>query len=102
MEAAIRWSPHSTGDTQRFLLVDIADQSLALHEVDSLSKEDLTHHTITRTPKLASFSAFDWSKTQESIVALGHVSGIASLVKLYDDGRPSETAATFRIKDDKT
>ena len=98
MEAAVRWSPHSSNDRQRFLLVDIADQSLALHQVNSLSKRDISHHVVARSAKLPSFSAFDWSKTQESIVALGHVSGSASLIKLYDDGQPSETAATFRIK----
>lgn len=98
MEAAVRWSPHSTDDRRRFLLVDIADQSLALHQVDSLSKTNITHHPITRSSKLPSFSAFDWSKTQESIVALGHVSGTASLIKLRDDGQPSEGVATFRLK----
>lgn len=98
MEAAVRWSPHSTRDRQRFLLVDVADQTLALHEVESLTKHGITNHAIVRTPKLPSFSAFNWSKTQESNIAVGHVSGTASLVKFYDDGRPSETAATFRLK----
>lgn len=98
MEAAVRWSPHSVEDRKRFLLVDVAGQSLALHEVDALSKWHIAHHVVARSNKLPSFSAFDWSKTQESIVALGHVSGSASLVKLYDDGQPSEVVSTFRIK----
>lgn len=98
MEAAIRWSPHSTNDRKRFLLVDIADQSLALHQVDSVDQTHVAHHIVARSTKLPSFAAFDWSKTQESIVALGLSSGSASLIKLYDDGRPSETATTFKIK----
>lgn len=98
MEAAVRWSPHSTGNRKRFLIADIADPTLTLNEVNSLSKRDISYRPVARCTKLPGFGAFDWSKTNESIVALGLVSGSASLIKLRDDGGHSEIAATFKIK----
>ena len=53
-------------------------------------------HGITSYPISA---AFDWSKTDESIVALGLGNGSANLVKLRShDAGGSDTAATFKIK----
>lgn len=98
MEAAVRWSPHSTGDRRRFLVVDVADPSLTLNQVDALGKRDITYHAVARSGKVPNFGAFDWSKTNESVVALGLVSGSASLIKLQEDGKPSETVAQFRLK----
>jgi WD40 repeat protein len=98
MEAAVRWSPFSTSDRRRFLLVDVADSSLALNEVDSVDGRRIEYHKVAQHGKLQNFSAFDWSKTDESIVALGFVSGNAGIVKLNEGGVPSETLATIRIK----
>lgn len=98
MEAAVRWSPHSTGDRRRFLVVDVADPSLTLNEVDSLSKREISYHPVSRSGKVNNFVAFDWSKTNESLIALGLVSGSASLIRLRDDGKPAETVAQFKLK----
>jgi hypothetical protein len=98
MEAAVRWSPFSTSNRRRFLLVDVADSSLALHEVDSVDGRQIQYHRVAQHGKLQNFSAFDWSKTDESIVALGFVSGNAGIVKLNEGGVPSETLDTIRIK----
>ena len=94
----MRWSPHSTGDRQRFLIVDVADPTLTLNEVDSITSREIDYHRVTRCSKLPNFGAFDWSKTNESIVALGLVSGSASLIQLRDDGKPPETVVTFKTK----
>lgn len=100
MEAAVRWSPHSTGDRRRFLLVDVAESSLTLNELDKdrLDGPKLQHRKVAHHGKLPNFAAFDWSKTDESLVAVGLVSGNASLVKLSESNEPSEVVTTFRIK----
>ncbi|KAK3701482.1 hypothetical protein LTR37_015456 [Vermiconidia calcicola] len=98
MEAAVRWSPHSTGDRKRFLIVDVADPSLTLNEVDSLSKKDISYHPVSRSGRVNNFGAFDWSRTNETIIALGLVSGSANLIRLRQDGQPADTLTQFRIK----
>lgn len=100
MEAAVRWSPHSTGDRRRFLLVDVAESSLTLNQVDAedLNGPKVQHHRVAHLGKLPNFAAFDWSRSDESLVALGLVSGNASLVKLSETNEPSEVVTTFRIK----
>ncbi|KAK4507617.1 hypothetical protein PRZ48_001352 [Zasmidium cellare] len=98
MEAAVRWSPHSISGRERFLLVDVIDQSLTLNHVHHRSRTTLDYKPVAKYGRLPNFSAFDWSKTDESIVALGLVSGSACLVKLREDGQPSETRSTFKLK----
>lgn len=98
MEAAVRWSPHSVPGRERFLLVDVTDQSLTLNHVDGRNSKDVSYHTVARYGRLPNFGAFDWHKTDESIVALGLVSGSACLVKLNEGDRPSQTIATFKLK----
>jgi hypothetical protein len=98
MEAAVRWSPHSAPGRERFLLVDVTTQSLTLNQIDRKGRRDVDYHTVARYGRLPNFGAFDWSKTDESIVALGLVSGSACLVKLHDNGQPSETVANFKLK----
>lgn len=98
MEAAIRWSPLSTDDHKRFLLVDVAGNSLTLHGVDSLKKGDFQYTPIARRDKVPNFTAFDWSKSDDSLVALGLSSGDASLVRI-DSGSSQYTALqSFPIK----
>lgn len=94
----MRWSPHSTGDRRRFLLVDVADSSLRLNEIDRVDGNKVQYHKVAHIGKLQSFGAFDWSRTDESIVALGLVSGNASLVKFDEDKGTAEIVTTFRIK----
>ena len=98
MEAAVRWSPHSTASRQRFLVVDVADPHLTLNEVDSLTKREITYHTVSKSGRVSNFVAFDWSKTNPSLIALGLVSGSASLIKLREDGKGAENIAQFKLK----
>lgn len=99
MEAAVRWSPHSTGAPRRFLLVDVADASLGLHEVDDgIASGKLNHHPVASCRKLPSFGAFAWSPSREDIVALGHVSGNASLVQLDGQKQAPDPLVTFKTK----
>lgn len=99
MEAAVRWSPFSTGSRPRFLAVDVIDQSLTLNEITDKKSKDAKFKQVARYGRLPNFGAFDWSKRDESIIALGLVSGSACLAKLNESGdRPSETIATFKLR----
>ncbi|CAK1354731.1 unnamed protein product [Cercospora beticola] len=98
MEAAVRWSPFASSERPRFLLVDVIDQSVALHEITHWRRSAAGYKQLARYGRLPNFGAFDWSKTDESIVALGLVSGSACLVQLNHDGRESATLATFKLR----
>lgn len=99
MEAALRWSPHATNDRGRFLQVNVSNPGIVLNQIDSFDKNSVSYHTVSQSGKLPSFGAFDQSKTDESILAVGLLSGNASLVKLIDDAKGSnEPEMTFRIK----
>ena len=98
MEAAVRWSPHSTPDRRRFLVADVADPSLTLNEVDELTRKKISYHAIARTGRVPVFNAFDWSRNDESIVALGLSTGVANIVKFRYDGQSSDTTVQYRLK----
>ncbi|KAI7644185.1 hypothetical protein KC318_g20768, partial [Hortaea werneckii] len=99
MEAAVRWSPHSTAERRRFLLVDVAESSLTLNEVNSeLKPGPLSFQPISSRRKLPPFGAFAGSPVQESLVALGHVSGNASVVDLSNERPRTEQPLTFKTK----
>ncbi|KAF2209413.1 hypothetical protein CERZMDRAFT_122194 [Cercospora zeae-maydis SCOH1-5] len=98
MEAAVRWSPFASSERARFLLVDVMDQSVALHQITHWRRSAAGSTQLARCGRLPNFGAFDWSKSDESIVALGLVSGSACLVQLHDDGRPAATLATFKLR----
>jgi WD repeat-containing protein mio len=95
MEAAIRWSPHSA---DRFLVVDLSDATLTLKEVEGPRNEQIKSRAVSRSSKLPNFAALAWSPLEEPIIGLGLVSGNASLIKLGENGRTSETVATFKAK----
>ncbi|KAF2841125.1 hypothetical protein M501DRAFT_928761 [Patellaria atrata CBS 101060] len=82
MEAAIRWSPHATQNTPRFIIVDVAGNRLRLCEIESFEDSKVRYKQVALRDKLPNFTAFDWSKTQESIVGLGSASGEAILVQI--------------------
>lgn len=97
MEAAIRWSPLSTPDRVRFLLADVAGNALTLYEAGSLNRHGIQYKPIARREKVNNFTAFDWSKTDDSLVALGLSSGNAELYR-FDGSDSSDPVALFNIK----
>lgn len=100
MENAIRWSHKSTSTEQRFLKVDVVGRSLKLCRLNSAWNSDSrarrdgnvsnvqfeTYATYTKTPQ---FRVFDWSPTNESLVALGQSSGETTVVKIDNDSPES-------------
>ncbi|KAG9522118.1 WD40 repeat-like protein, partial [Aureobasidium melanogenum] len=97
MEAAIRWSPRSTPDEARFLLADVAGNALTLYQTQSLNRHGIQYKPIARREKVNNFTAFDWSRTDDSLVALGLSSGNAELYR-FDDSASSDPVALFNIK----
>ncbi|KAF2151016.1 hypothetical protein K461DRAFT_295110 [Myriangium duriaei CBS 260.36] len=82
MEAAIRWARGPSPDTQRFLLVDVAGNSITLNESRTEQSGDLVSERIARYDKVPNFTAFDWSKSDTGLLALGLSSGDASLLSI--------------------
>lgn len=100
MEAAIQLSPHSNSSHGRFLLIDHADWTLSLNQLDSITRDKVHYRQITKASKLPhhAASAFSWSPADKALIAIGGTSGETSLLRLNEDHRPPETVATFKVK----
>ncbi|KAL9603269.1 MAG: hypothetical protein Q9219_001290 [cf. Caloplaca sp. 3 TL-2023] len=88
METAIRWSPSSTINEQRFLLVDVPGRSFRHCIVEKYDGKDLSYRTLSVNRNVPVFRAFDWSPHNESIAAVGEWSGSATVLML-DHEQPS-------------
>ncbi|KAF1843005.1 WD40 repeat-like protein [Cucurbitaria berberidis CBS 394.84] len=98
MEAAIRWSPHSTRDNRRFLIIDVAGNRLRLCQIDDFEKSKVKYRQICIRDKLPNYTAFDWSKKDPSIVAIGSASGEAIVVTLDPDKPENDYVHSFSIR----
>lgn len=90
MEAAIRWSPHSTLGSPQFLIVDVAENKLKLCEVESLGSKIIKYKKLAERDKLPNYTAFDWSKREPYFVAVGGASGEANLVRIDPEPRSAQ------------
>ncbi|KAG8631305.1 hypothetical protein KVT40_000445 [Elsinoe batatas] len=95
MEAAIRWAPSPSQDVHRYLIVDVAGNSITLNESRSDSTGELQSERIARYDKVPNFTAFDWSRANNSLLALGLSSGESSLVKIDIEQRSIQPVLTF-------
>ncbi|KAL8726362.1 MAG: hypothetical protein Q9166_006769 [cf. Caloplaca sp. 2 TL-2023] len=84
METAIRWSPSSDIQEQRFLLVDVTGHSFTHCRVKSFDGKTLKYEAINANRQVPTFRAFDWSPQNESILAVGESSGCATVLSLDD------------------
>lgn len=82
MEAAIRWSANSSSEVQRFLIADVAGNSLRYCEAQQLKNNELSYKQISKRDKLPNFTAFDWCRNDESLVALGTAAGEARIIQI--------------------
>lgn len=84
MESAIRWSPSSTATEQRFLSVDVTGKAFRLCKVTGYdtSKETVQHEVLSTLVDAPSFRAFDWSTSNENLIAVGQSSGEATILRL--------------------
>lgn len=89
MESAIRWSPSSTAAQQRFLSVDVTGKSFRLCKVTRFDGRNLEHEVISTLRDVPSFRAFDWSISNENLIAVGQSSGEATILRLDADPKES-------------
>jgi WD40 repeat protein len=89
METAIRWSPSSTAREQRFLYVDVTGKSFRLCQVTGFDGRNVDYEVLSTHLKVPGFRAFDWSTTDESLIAVGQSSGEVTLLRM--DGDSSES-----------
>ncbi|KAI9809514.1 MAG: hypothetical protein M1827_006820 [Pycnora praestabilis] len=95
MEAALRWSPHSTSEQQHFILLDVNAHYVKLCEVESYDGEVIRYNQLSQNTKAQAFRAFDWSPTNEALVAVGLSSGEATVLRIDDN---SNETYSFQIK----
>ncbi|WEW55340.1 hypothetical protein PRK78_000769 [Emydomyces testavorans] len=88
METAIRWAPSATVDDQRFLYVDIKRQAFKHCKVTSRpDKFTLAYDILSTCSNGSEFRSFDWSPTEENLVAVGHALGEVAVVRLDNGAR---------------
>ncbi|KAJ5988736.1 hypothetical protein N7481_003946 [Penicillium waksmanii] len=89
MESAIRWSPSSTAAEQRFLSVDVTGKSFRLCRVTGFDSKKVRHEVVSTLTNTPSFRAFDWSTSNENLIAVGQSSGEATILRLDADPKES-------------
>ncbi|KAJ5232248.1 hypothetical protein N7468_005204 [Penicillium chermesinum] len=98
MESAIRWSPSSTAAEQRFLSVDVTGKAFRLCRVTNFDGRNLQHEVIETLKDLPPFRAFDWSTSDENLIAVGQSSGEATLLRLNAD---TKDALSFPVRNQR-
>ncbi|PSN68006.1 hypothetical protein BS50DRAFT_675980 [Corynespora cassiicola Philippines] len=98
MEAAIRWSPHSTQHNPRFLIIDVAANRLRLCQIDRFEGSKVKYKQLCVRDKLPNYTAFDWSKTHEELVGIGSASGEAVIVRIDADHPTTDYIHSFTIR----
>ncbi|KAJ5514659.1 hypothetical protein N7463_004211 [Penicillium fimorum] len=89
MESAIRWSPTSSATEQRFLSVDVTGKSFRLCRVAGFDGKHLRHEVLSTLTNVPGFRAFDWSTSNENLIAVGQSSGEATILRLDGDAKES-------------
>ena len=83
MEAAIRWSSRNQQDaTRRFLIADVANNTIQYREVENINDGRIKSQAIFKRDKLPNFTAFDWSRDDESIIAIGTSTGECRIMNM--------------------
>lgn len=94
METAIRWSPSSDLDSQRFLFADVSGRGFSPGLIKHYNPESnhpggrLSYEFASTYRKVPAYRAFDWSPSDETLVAVGTPSGETSILRI-DDSAPA-------------
>ena len=98
MEAAIRWSPRNQQDaTRRFLIADVANNRVQLGEIETVKDGVVSWRAICQREKLPNFSTFDWSRDNDSLLAIGTSVGECRILSL-DPERTSPDVLTLPVR----
>lgn len=95
METAIRYSQNATGEDEHFLYVDVIGRSLQLSKITSRRKGKVNFESVGAPVKTPTFRAFEWSPLDESLVAVGQLSGEATLLRIAG---PPATSISFQVR----
>lgn len=95
MDAVVRWSPHSTPEHPRFVILNLSEHNLKLLQAEKVEGNSLQYRQLNQRSKLPAIRAFDWSPTEEGVVAFGLPSGEAALLRIDDN---SNDLLSFTIK----
>jgi len=98
MEAAIRWAPGRTDDSHQYLQVDVAGNIITLNEAKIGNGSQLKTKVLAQYDRVPNFTAFDWSKTDSSLLALGLSSGEGLLAKVSPDIKTITALRVFPIR----
>ncbi|KAJ5327069.1 uncharacterized protein N7506_010171 [Penicillium brevicompactum] len=98
MESAIRWSPTSSATEQRFLSVDVTRKSFRLCRVNGYDGKTLRHEVLSTLTNVPGFRAFDWSTSNENLIAVGQSSGEATILRLDGDAKE---ALSFPVRNQR-
>lgn len=81
MEDVLKWSSNPDYDS-RFLIVDSSGTRIRHCEAQLGSEKSLRYHELARLEKIPEFTAFDWSFSDDNLVALGNTLGEANVLQL--------------------
>ncbi|KAI9811274.1 MAG: hypothetical protein M1832_000921 [Thelocarpon impressellum] len=95
MDAVIRWSPHATPEQPRFVILNLSEHNLKFVQADRIDGTRLHYKQVSQRSKLPTIRAFDWSPTDEALVAFGLPSGEAAVVRIDDN---SNELLSFTVK----
>ena len=95
MDAVVRWSPHATPQQPRFVILNLLEQNLRFLQAEQINGSKLEYRQLSQRSKLPTIRAFDWSPTEEGLVAFGLPSGEAALLRIDDD---AHDLVSFTVK----
>ncbi|KAI9727661.1 MAG: hypothetical protein M1828_005889 [Chrysothrix sp. TS-e1954] len=84
MEAAVRWSAQSSPTLRHFLVADVSGNRLQHCQVKSVNEGsgNVKYKVVSQRERLPNFTAFDWCRDDESLVAIGTSNGETRLLSL--------------------
>jgi len=80
------------------MIADVASNHLQFCEVSSKIGTRLQYRVTHKVSNLPNFTAFDWSRYDESIVAIGTAGGEARVIRLASQDGQSEITHVFPVK----
>lgn len=81
MEDTIRWSPNSYHES-RFLIGDTSNTRLRYCEASAVANKTVAYHELARFERLPDFTALDWYRSNDNLIALGTTIGETNVLQL--------------------
>lgn len=95
MDNEIRWSSSKHQDS-RFVIVDAANSCIRHCEADRASEKIVSYHELAQFDR--EFTAFDWSPSNDNLIALCNSHGEANILQLERIPAGYQYASSFQVK----